>query len=192
MHLKKMYAEFTSPPHPLLDAEKEERLYNILPLFTKVFANAEPKTARDKFPESAALAQSCGRLLVTEVRRRASNQSTEEAAAAIAAFMEVGEAGDEFEGSNGWMLLTSLKILSSEGDDLVDVMTGASVPSTLVKCLYLFFDLPKLPESEAEGGDSKAVTKREHRQWLQKLLARLLMRLCRLAKDSFQYSTHWL
>ena len=104
--------------------------------------------------------------------------------------MEVGEAGDEFEGSNGWMLLTSLKILSSEGDDLVDVMTGASVPSTLVKCLYLFFDLPKLPESEADskGGD----TKREHRQWLQKLLARLLMRLCRLAKDSFQYSTYWL
>ena len=36
MHLKKMYAEFTSPSHPLLDAEKEERLYNILPLFTKV------------------------------------------------------------------------------------------------------------------------------------------------------------
>ena len=113
--------------------------------FTKVFANAEPKTAREKFPESAALAQACGRLLVTEVRRRASNQSTEEAAAAIAAFMEVSEAstGDEFEGSNGWMLLTSLKILSSEGDDLAEVMTGASVPSTLVKCLYLFFDLPK-------------------------------------------------
>ena len=36
MHLKKMYAEYTSPSHPLLDAEKEERLYNILPLFTKV------------------------------------------------------------------------------------------------------------------------------------------------------------
>ena len=36
MHLKKMYAEFTSPPHPLLDAEKEERLYNMLPLFAKV------------------------------------------------------------------------------------------------------------------------------------------------------------
>ena len=148
-----------------------------------MFANAEPKTARERFPESAALAQSCGRLLVTEVRRRASNQSTEEAAAAIAAFMEVGEAGDEFEGSNGWMLLTSLKILSSEGDDLVDVMTGASVPSTLVKCLYLFFDLPKLPE--AEGGDTKAATKREHRQWLQKLLARLLMRLCRLVHRYF-------
>ena len=119
-------------------------------LHHKVFANAEPKTAREKFPESTALAQSCGRLLVTEVRRRASNQSTEEAAAAIAAFMEVNEAGDEFEGSNGWMLLTSLKILSSEGDDLVDVMTGASVPSTLVKCLYLFFDLPKLPDHSDE------------------------------------------
>ena len=38
MHLKKMYAEYTSPSHPLLDAEKEERLYNILPLFTKVLA----------------------------------------------------------------------------------------------------------------------------------------------------------
>ena len=37
-------------------------------------------------------------------------QSTEEAASAIAAFMEVNDAGNEFEGSNGWMLLTSLKV----------------------------------------------------------------------------------
>ena len=32
----------------------------------------------------------------------------------------------------------------------VDCMTTMSVPSTLVKCLYLFFDLPHVPE--AVGG----------------------------------------
>lgn len=36
MHLKKLFSEYTHPPHPLTDAEKNDKLYNMLPLFCKV------------------------------------------------------------------------------------------------------------------------------------------------------------
>lgn len=36
MHLKKLFAEYTHPPQPLNDAEKDDKLYNMLPLFCKV------------------------------------------------------------------------------------------------------------------------------------------------------------
>ena len=41
----------------------------------------------------------------------------------------------------------------------MEVMTAASVPSTLVKCLYLFFDLvPTEGDMEEEGGEAGAKT----------------------------------
>lgn len=62
-------------------------------------------------------------------------------------------------------------------------MTSASVPSTLVKCLYLFFDLPEITEKEEnqpnEGCD---FTPKERRILLQKIFVQLLVRLC-----SYQY-----
>ena len=84
------------------------------------------------------------------MRRRASNQSTEAAAGAIAQFLEVS--ANETD-SHGWMLISTVNLLAAGGDKIVDVMTTASVPSTLVKCLYLFFDLaateePLLPRIE--------------------------------------------
>lgn len=36
MHLKKLFAEYTHPPQPLTEAEKDDKLYNMLPLFCKV------------------------------------------------------------------------------------------------------------------------------------------------------------
>lgn len=36
MHLKKLFAEYTHPSQPLSDAEKDDKLYNMLPLFCKV------------------------------------------------------------------------------------------------------------------------------------------------------------
>lgn len=41
MHLKKLFAEYTHPPQPLTDAEKDDKLYNMLPLFCKVFIHKE-------------------------------------------------------------------------------------------------------------------------------------------------------
>lgn len=36
MHLKKLFSEYTHPTHPLSDVEKDDKLYNMLPLFCKV------------------------------------------------------------------------------------------------------------------------------------------------------------
>lgn len=36
MHLKKLFSEYTHPPQPLTEEEKDDKLYNMLPLFCKV------------------------------------------------------------------------------------------------------------------------------------------------------------
>ena len=36
MHLKKLFSELLYPSHPLSEDEKEDKLYNMLPLFCKV------------------------------------------------------------------------------------------------------------------------------------------------------------
>lgn len=56
-------------------------------------------------------------------------------------------------------------------------MTSASVPSTLVKCLYLFFDLPELSEEEANVDDGSEFTQKERRILLQKIFVQVLVRL---------------
>jgi WD repeat and FYVE domain-containing protein 3 len=56
-------------------------------------------------------------------------------------------------------------------------MTAASVPSTLVKCLYLFFDLPEdggsssreEEDTPASAGTDNEFTPRERRILLQKM-----------------------
>ncbi len=55
-------------------------------------------------------------------------------------------------------------------------MTTASVPSTLVKCVYLFFDLPPLDEDQAKS--DVEFTRKERRILLQKLIIQILLRLC--------------
>lgn len=53
-------------------------------------------------------------------------------------------------------------------------MTTASVPSTLVKCLYLFFDLPEMSDSEADETDvNSEFTPRERRILLQKIFVQV-------------------
>lgn len=53
-------------------------------------------------------------------------------------------------------------------------MTAASVPSTLVKCLYLFFDLPEMNEEDADIADANSeFTPRERRILLQKIFVQV-------------------
>lgn len=53
-------------------------------------------------------------------------------------------------------------------------MTAASVPSTLVKCLYLFFDLPEMNEEDADITDANSeFTPRERRILLQKIFVQV-------------------
>ena len=112
-HLQRLFHDYQNPSHPLSDSEKEDKLYMMLPLFCKVFGGmSQAQPLSESFPDSPVFIRAISRLLVTEVRRRASNQSTEEAASAIATFMEVDEASEET--SNGWMLLTALNMAENE------------------------------------------------------------------------------
>lgn len=53
-------------------------------------------------------------------------------------------------------------------------MTTASVPSTLVKCLYLFFDLPEMVEEEGDNTDANSeFTPKQRRILLQKIFVQV-------------------
>lgn len=176
-HLKKIHVDYANSPGEA--QEKEEKLYAMLPLFCNVFSSVAPKVISERFSDEVnPFTLAVSRLLVTEVRRRASNQSTEEAASAIATFLEVDQSG----GGNGWHLLSTLSLLVGEGDDLSELMTNSSLPSTLVKCLYLFFDLPLLDNGEAgdveAGASSHNYTAKERRLLLQKMFIQVLLKLC--------------
>lgn len=52
-------------------------------------------------------------------------------------------------------------------------MTSVSLPSTLVKCLYLFFDLPEMTDADCPQTDSE-FTPRERRILLQKIFVQVI------------------
>ncbi|KAJ4438846.1 hypothetical protein ANN_14799 [Periplaneta americana] len=140
----------------------------------RVFGNSPSSDMMEKFRDILSFCKQVSRLMVSEMRRRASNQSTEAASCAIVKFLEIENSE---ESSNGWMLLSALNLLAAGDVSLVEVMTSVSVPSTLVKCLYLFFDLPEIENPDtAENGSE--FTPRERRILLQKIFVQVLVRLC--------------
>ncbi|CAL4106427.1 unnamed protein product, partial [Meganyctiphanes norvegica] len=182
MHLKKLFSEYQYPPHPLSETDKEDKLYNMLPLFCKVFGSSPTSDLQEKFGDILMFTQHVSKLMVTEVRRRASNQSTEAASCAIVGFLEIESCE---ESSSGWMLLSTLNLLSAGPAQLIEVMTAASLPSTMVKCLYLFFDLPEYENEEetkaadqADNNTSTEFSASERRILLQKVFVQVLVRLC--------------
>ncbi|CAL1540511.1 unnamed protein product, partial [Lymnaea stagnalis] len=174
MHLRKLFAEFRHPPLNKTQKNQEEKLYSMLPLFIKVFENTQATDMTDKWNDILQFCSHVSKLMVTEIRRRASNQSTEAASCAIVQLLEMES---QIENGNGWMLLTAINLLSLGGNTLIDCMTAASLPSTLVKCLYLFFDLPPV-ENEDQLQPGCQFTPKERRILLQKVFVQVLVRLC--------------
>ncbi|XP_055626947.1 WD repeat and FYVE domain-containing protein 3 isoform X3 [Toxorhynchites rutilus septentrionalis] len=170
-HLQKLFMEFISTKDLLTDNVREFQLYNMLPLFCKLFESCQASDLH--FPDISFFCQHLSKLMVTEIKRRGSNQSTETASMKIVAFLEFDENNEH---SNGWLLLTAVNIMANGDRSLIEVMTNASIPSTLVKCLYLFFDLPEITDCQVEK--QVKFTRHEKRLMLQKVFVQVLVRLC--------------
>lgn len=80
----------------------------------------------------------------------------ESAAAAIIKYLEPENVGVGEFGGRGWHLLASLTYLAECANNaaIVEAMCHAALASTLVKSLYLFYDLP------APSADPKSVERR--------------------------------
>lgn len=68
------------------------------------------------------------------------------------------------EASRGWLLLTAINLLAGAGPRVVEALASQALPSTLVKCLYLFFDLPPVTNS---GGPAQQPNNKERNDGLE-------------------------
>ncbi|KPM06463.1 PH domain associated with Beige/BEACH domain containing protein [Sarcoptes scabiei] len=204
-HLNKLFNEIKQNAPSIGSSQHineihEQRIYNLLPLFCKIFNNYDNNSRNnnndahssmemfEKFTDAPSFTQMVSRLMVTEIRRRASNKTTENASIAIVEFLEISPTVNTPTDRKGWILLSTLNILVSFNQpNLMLIMTSNSLTSTLVKCLYLFFDLPPcskktlLPGKERfddNDGDDDYLSDDERRSLLQKVFSQLLTRLC--------------
>jgi hypothetical protein len=95
----------------------------------------------EKFRDILAFCQQVSRLMVSEMRRRASNQSTEAASCAIVKFLEIENSE---ESSNGWMLLSALNLLAAGDVSLVQVRSNLKF--CILNQLLLFYLICDIPE----------------------------------------------
>lgn len=178
--------------------ELERNIYKLLPLFMKTFNSSASKSMPemkvsssmqsfvghknvnnknvdlfDQFHDLPCFAQIISRLMVNEIRKRASQKTTQEASQSVVKFLELSanlnrpadsldpleSAEDDENSNNGWILLSTLNFLVCNcSSNLIPVMAAANLPSTLVKCLYLFFDLPEIEQSGSSEEDGEANT----------------------------------
>ena len=177
MHLRKLFMEFLHSPVPLTIREQESKLYMMLPLFCKVFGHAKPSSMTEKFGDVCQFAAHVSRLMVNEIRRRAANQSNDAASKLIIAFLMRDSAEDTV---SGWNLLNTLNILASADTPVVECMVAASLPSNMVKCLYLFYHLPILEKTNEKSSEDV----QDDAQTIQKLYTQVLVKLCNYTATS--------
>ncbi|KAL6737025.1 hypothetical protein Aduo_010703 [Ancylostoma duodenale] len=158
LHLRKTFSEYMRIP---LSGSRDVDPNRLLPLFTKVMAMFTPTELKAEFKEILNFTTFLCSVLVREVRQRAASHGTVEAATSIADYLQPSSA------QKGWLLLNSIYFLiSTEDEAIINAVCKVSLPSTLVKTIYLFFDLP----------DNEELV--ESRQKLNELLTCLLDRLC--------------
>jgi hypothetical protein len=136
------------------DADKSAALPSLLSLFLNVFDNVPPPDVLRQFGRESlqSFATHVSHFLVKSIRRLAADRSTEAASSALVAFFRQSTGGDA---------LRVLRGLALVGDPAVEPMASMSLPSTLVKSLYLFLDLPADATAEvgrdpSGGGDGTA------------------------------------
>lgn len=83
-----------------------------------MFGSSSSSEMNEKFWDILSFCQQVSKLMVYEISKRASNQSTVAASAAIAKFLEIENSE---ESSNGWMLLSTLNLLAAGDQSLIQV-----------------------------------------------------------------------
>ncbi|XP_035909234.1 WD repeat and FYVE domain-containing protein 3 isoform X2 [Anopheles stephensi] len=157
LHLRKLFDEFINLKSTMADTERDTKLYQMLPLYCNVANNANQKKQTNphglsqplSWEGQAAFCHHISQLLAREIKRRALNRSTETASKTIASFLELDSVYGTEESGNGAVLLTAVNLMVNTINDssLQEIMINASLPSTLVRCIYLFLDLPEEKET---------------------------------------------
>lgn len=118
------------------DQQKHRKIPALIHLFLDVFERAEVADVERQFNRKPlqSFAMHVGHYAVTTIRGMAAFRDTTDASFEIATF---------FTSDNGAELLRCLHLLLRFGDIAIDPLTSMSLPSTLIKALYLFIDLPE-------------------------------------------------
>lgn len=171
-HLRKLFYEYMHPKQSvdqLTQSERDEKLYNILPLFIKTFGGqtgASLSDIGDRFSEVGEFSAACARLLCAEISKRVHDDLV------LVKFFEIKTSEDSTDGAG---LLNTVNMLASGPAFLAEAMAKCSLPSRLVMCIYLFICLPEPKDSLL---DSSEFTARERRSLFQQCFQQLIMKLC--------------
>ncbi|CAF4832745.1 unnamed protein product [Rotaria sp. Silwood1] len=171
-HLRKVFYEYQHPKIQWTQQDKHDRLYSTLPMVIKVLSVLTNNEWEERFPELSDYTFTLAKLLVYEIRMRADKEPNPCAASqAIIVYLEMN---DEINSLSGWSLLRSLKLLSTGPNFIMDKFAQASLPSTFVKCLYLFFDLPEIIITYS---NNDVISPKEKRILFQQIFFQLLSRI---------------
>ena len=169
-HLRKVFYEYQHPKIQWTQQDKNDRLYSTLPMVLKVLSVLSNQEWEDRFPELPEYTLTLAKLLVSEIRFRADKEPSSSAASqSIVVYLEMN---DETISISGWSLLRALKLLSTGPKSLMEKFAQASLPSTLVKCLYLFYDLPEIVQ---QASSSDQISPKEKRILLQQIFFQVIL-----------------
>ncbi|CAF3021175.1 unnamed protein product [Rotaria sp. Silwood2] len=171
-HLRKVFYEYQHPKIQWTQQDKHDRLYLTLPMVIKVLSVLTNNEWEVRFPELSDYTFTLAKLLVYEIRMRADKEPNP--CAASQAIIEYLEINDETNSLSGWSLLRALKLLSTGPNFIMDKFSQASLPSTFVKCLYLFFDLPEILITHL---NNDIISPKEKRILLEQIFFQLLSRI---------------
>eukprot|EP00795_Rhopilema_esculentum_P008037 gene8037-13951_t len=137
-HLRRLFLEYLHPRESTVLEEQEVKLYQMLPLFLRVFSDSDTLHMSERFSDVLQFAGHISKLLVNEIQRRVSNKTKQRAVIDVIEFLIEKQNKEE---NHGWNLLSTLNILSCGEVAIVECIVAAALPSAFAKMLNLFFSL---------------------------------------------------
>jgi len=137
-HLRKLFLDYLHPNEFSATEQQELKLYPMLPLFLNVFGETNALQMSDRFSDVLQFAGHTSKLLVIEISKRTNNKTSQRAANDVLDFLIRKPNQQE---NSGFNLLSTLNVLSMGEVAIIECMVAASLPSTFVYVLKLFFSL---------------------------------------------------